>query len=81
MFLTVLILCNLYLLEAGEVDHPVDLEARFDWYCRPRDGRYWWPGHTLDNSDNDCYRYRCERGEGIKRYWKLEILSHCCGRY
>ena len=59
-------------------DHPVVVEAEFDWYCRSKDGKYWWPGQKIDQ---DCYTYVCNRGLGIKRIWALEIKSHCCARY
>ena len=58
-------------------DHPVLVDTEFDWYCRDKAGKYWWPGQKIDQ---DCYSYVCDRGQGIKRSWTMEIKSHCCAR-
>ena len=49
---------------AGAGSHTVDLGTETDWYCRTGDGRYWWPGQSLDSG---CYSYQCTSRRGIKR--------------
>merc|ERR1719219_961537 len=56
---------------------PVDVERKTDWYCYSRSGRWFWPGQSLEEG---CYRYVCEKDKGILRYWKPQVLSHCCAR-
>ena len=60
------------------MDHPVLLDTEFDWYCRDKAGKYWWPGQKIEQ--DACYSYVCNKGQGIKRSWSLEIKSHCCAR-
>merc|ERR1712227_5817 len=62
---------------ASGQSHSVDLEATYDWYCRDTRGRRWRPGRSMDE---DCYKYVCNRGKGIKRFWKVEVKGHCCAR-
>ena len=56
---------------------PVDLEARTNWYCYSKTGRWFWTGQSLEEG---CYRYVCKQDQGILRVWTPEILSHCCAR-
>ena len=58
-------------------DQPVLLNTETDWYCRDKAGKYWWPGQKIEQN---CYSYVCNKGQGIKRSWSLEIKSHCCAR-
>ena len=59
------------------VDHPVLVDTEFDWYCRDRGGKLWWPGQKIEQ---ECYSYVCNQAQGIKRSWALHVKSHCCSR-